>query len=63
MMRMHPDNERQFRRTSASMLLLNHTQRACKGACRRNKSIGQFRGDSNICIRCENRMPKETRSA
>ena len=29
--------------------------RKCTGVCRRRKSIGQFKGDSTVCIRCARR--------
>lgn len=29
--------------------------RACTGGCKRRRSIGQFEGESTVCIRCQRR--------
>jgi len=31
------------------------TTRTCTGMCKRRRSIGQFVGDSSVCIRCARR--------
>lgn len=37
---------------------LRAVTRKCTGECNRLRSVAQFKGDSTVCIRCENRMPK-----
>jgi hypothetical protein len=30
--------------------------RSCTGGCKRRRSLGQFKGDSTVCIRCAPRQ-------
>lgn len=38
-------------------VVYSHSQRKCTGSCNRNRSVGQFKGDSTVCIRCTRRAP------
>jgi hypothetical protein len=39
-------------------VVYNHAMRKCVGACNRSRSVGQFKGDSSVCIRCVARRPR-----
>jgi hypothetical protein len=37
---------------TAKMVIFNHAQRVCKGACRKRKSVGQFARGDDLCKTC-----------
>jgi hypothetical protein len=50
--------ERQRRAIQADTRPAMHfTMRTCTGACRRQRSVGQFAAGSTVCLRCARRVP------
>jgi len=57
-MSMAPNYMHQYRESSSRGVQLNHAKKTCRGECGKSKSVGQFAGGADTCIRCANRAPK-----
>lgn len=49
--------ERQHLANQVEKPSMHFGMRVCTGTCRQRRSIGQFVGDSTVCLRCARRAP------
>jgi hypothetical protein len=49
--------ERQHLANQAAQPSMHFAMRACTGACKKRRSVGQFAAGSTVCIRCARSAP------
>lgn len=49
-MKSTPEATAKFQQTTGRMVVYNHAQRYCS-ACRRCRSVGQFKAGSEVCLK------------